>query len=89
MLLLPEQLFRVRKLLLKMHFDFWNIFSLLQNYNKLNIMDLFQPQYPVFTHIELQSFPFLLIGYLKSQICNSLETNLGYTFAHQGDGGKA
>ena len=23
------------------------------------------------------------------QICNSLETNLGYKFTHQGDGGKA
>ena len=23
------------------------------------------------------------------QICNSLETNLGYIFAHQGGGGKA
>ena len=30
-----------------------------------------------------------IIGYLKSQLCNSLGTNLGYIFAHQGGGGKA
>ena len=30
-----------------------------------------------------------IIRYLKSQICNSLETNLGYVFAHQGGGDKA
>ena len=29
------------------------------------------------------------LGYLKLQICNCLETNLGYIFAHQGGGGKA
>jgi len=40
------------------------------------------PNILVFIHIELQSFPFLLIGYLKSRICNSLVINLGYIFAY-------
>ena len=34
-------------------------------------------------------FFYKIIGYYETQICNSLETNLGYIFAHQGGGGKA
>ena len=41
----------------------------------------------VFIHMGLQSFPFSLTGYLKWQICNSLETNLAIYICTLGEWG--
>ena len=65
-----------------MHFDFLNIVLKLPQTHRYGVIPAQIFLYLQETDIELHAFPFSLIGYLKSRICNSLETNLGYIFEH-------
>ena len=75
---------------------FYVILSTSSDFPQINWINKFYQYYGIFfflvTKISIKACVFSyfckIIGYLKSQICNSLETNLGYIFAHQGGGVK-